>query len=99
MIGGRVQLFARSPPEISIRPGVGTTREASIRNRHFDQRLPRLHESLAEPTHGAGLSRRSEVVFNSSRDLLPRSLIWVLEHRRYSHPSSLFPPLQLKNCA
>ncbi|MQM22014.1 hypothetical protein Taro_055061, partial [Colocasia esculenta] len=36
-------------------------------------RLPRLRESLAEPTHGAGLSRRSEVVFNSSPDLLPRN--------------------------
>ncbi|MQL80155.1 hypothetical protein Taro_012609 [Colocasia esculenta] len=49
-------------------------------------RLPRLRESLAEPTHGAAQSQRSEVVFNSTRDLLPRSWIWVPEHRRYSHP-------------
>ncbi|MQM04456.1 hypothetical protein Taro_037259 [Colocasia esculenta] len=39
----------------------------------FYSRLPRLRESLAEPTLGAGLSRRSEAVFNSSRDLLPRN--------------------------
>ncbi|MQM22229.1 hypothetical protein Taro_055279 [Colocasia esculenta] len=50
----------------------------TIRNRHSERvgralRLPRLYESLAETTQGAGLSRRSEVVFNSSRDLLPSS--------------------------
>ncbi|MQM14569.1 hypothetical protein Taro_047504, partial [Colocasia esculenta] len=39
----------------------------------------------------AGLSWRSEVVFNSARDLLPRSLIWVLEHRQYSHPLRFIP--------
>ncbi|MQL83531.1 hypothetical protein Taro_016018 [Colocasia esculenta] len=50
------------------------------------QRLPRLRESLAEPTRGAAQSQRSEVLFNSMRDLLPRPWIWVPEHRRYSHP-------------
>ncbi|MQL91372.1 hypothetical protein Taro_023980 [Colocasia esculenta] len=105
-------------PKICVRPRVGTTREAPIRNRHCDpvskrshseisgpaqnsspgawsraadaiayrhlfaqmgitfySRLPRLRESLEELTHGACLSRRSVVVFNSSRDLVPRSLI------------------------
>ncbi|MQM14182.1 hypothetical protein Taro_047113 [Colocasia esculenta] len=38
---------------------------------------PRLHESLAESTHGVDLSRRSEVVFNSTRDLLPKTRIFV----------------------
>ncbi|MQM12527.1 hypothetical protein Taro_045443, partial [Colocasia esculenta] len=52
----------------------------------YSKRLPRLRESLAEPTRGAAQSQRSEVVFNSTRDLLPRSWIWVPEHRRYSHP-------------
>ncbi|MQM23080.1 hypothetical protein Taro_056141 [Colocasia esculenta] len=37
------------------------------------QRLPRLRESLAEPTRVAAQSQRSEVVFNSTRDLLPSS--------------------------
>ncbi|MQM15175.1 hypothetical protein Taro_048113, partial [Colocasia esculenta] len=37
------------------------------------QRLPRLHESLAEPTRGVAPSQRSEVVLNSTRDLLPSS--------------------------
>ncbi|MQL76732.1 hypothetical protein Taro_009126 [Colocasia esculenta] len=54
-------------------------------------RLPRLRESLAEPTRGAAKSQRSEVVFNSTRDLLPRSWIWVPEHRRYSHPLRFIP--------
>ncbi|MQM04049.1 hypothetical protein Taro_036841 [Colocasia esculenta] len=40
-------------------------------------RLPRLRESLADPTHEAVQSQRSEVVFSSTRDLLPRSWIWV----------------------
>ncbi|MQL73675.1 hypothetical protein Taro_006017 [Colocasia esculenta] len=39
----------------------------------YSKRLPRLRESLAEPTHGAAQSQRSEVVFNSTRDLLPSS--------------------------
>ncbi|MQL73669.1 hypothetical protein Taro_006033 [Colocasia esculenta] len=30
------------------------------------QRLPRLRDSLAEPTHGAAQSQRSEIVFNST---------------------------------
>ncbi|MQL82904.1 hypothetical protein Taro_015387 [Colocasia esculenta] len=54
-------------------------------------RLPRLRESLAEPTLGAAQSPRSEVIFNSMRDLLPRSWIWVPEHRRYSHPLQFIP--------
>ncbi|MQL82368.1 hypothetical protein Taro_014853, partial [Colocasia esculenta] len=54
-------------------------------------RLPRLRESLAEPTRGAAQSHRSEVVFISMRDLLPRSWIWVPEHRRYSHPLWFIP--------
>ncbi|MQM07687.1 hypothetical protein Taro_040533 [Colocasia esculenta] len=45
-----------------------------------------LPVSKAKQPHGVDLSRRSEVVFNSARELLPRSLIWVYEHRRYSHP-------------
>ncbi|MQM14183.1 hypothetical protein Taro_047112, partial [Colocasia esculenta] len=55
------------------------------------QRLPRLSESLEEPTHGAAPSQRSEVLFNSTRDLLLRSWIWVPEHRRYSHPLRFIP--------
>ncbi|MQL79087.1 hypothetical protein Taro_011524 [Colocasia esculenta] len=35
--------------------------------------------------------QRSEVVFNSTRDLLPRSWIWVPEHRRYGHPLRFNP--------
>ncbi|MQM22498.1 hypothetical protein Taro_055551 [Colocasia esculenta] len=53
--------------------------------------LPRLRESLVEPTRGAAQSQRSDVVFNSTRDLLPRSRIWVPEHRRYSHPLWFIP--------
>ncbi|MQM17894.1 hypothetical protein Taro_050872, partial [Colocasia esculenta] len=56
-----------------------------------ERRLPQLRESLAEPTRRAALSQRSEVVFNSTRDLLPRSWIWVSEHRRYSHPLWFIP--------
>ncbi|MQL72309.1 hypothetical protein Taro_004650 [Colocasia esculenta] len=48
-------------------------------------------ESLAEPTRGAAQSQRSEVVINSTRDLLLRSWIWVPEHRRYSHPLRFIP--------
>ncbi|MQL69198.1 hypothetical protein Taro_001506 [Colocasia esculenta] len=36
-------------------------------------RLPRLCESLVAQPHGFGLSRRSEVVFNSARELVPRT--------------------------
>ncbi|MQL81760.1 hypothetical protein Taro_014223 [Colocasia esculenta] len=80
---GRTRIF--------IRPGVGTARESPIQNRHFAPRLPRLQESLEEPTRGAAQSQRSEVVFNSTRDLLPRSWIWVPEHRRYSHLLRFIP--------
>ncbi|MQL74602.1 hypothetical protein Taro_006972 [Colocasia esculenta] len=76
---------------IFMRPGVGIERKAPILNRHFDPRLRRLRESLAEPTHRASQSQRSDVVFNSTRDLLPRSWIWVPEHRRYSHPLRFIP--------
>ncbi|MQL68535.1 hypothetical protein Taro_000867 [Colocasia esculenta] len=57
----------------------------------YSKRLPRLRESLAELTRGAIQSQRSEVVFNLMRDLLPRSWIWVPEHRRYSHPLRFIP--------
>ncbi|MQM21896.1 hypothetical protein Taro_054943 [Colocasia esculenta] len=60
------------------------------------QRLPRLRESLAEPTRGAAQSQRSEVVFNPTRYLLPRSWIWVPEHRRYSHPLLFIPTPSVK---
>ncbi|MQM04981.1 hypothetical protein Taro_037783 [Colocasia esculenta] len=53
--------------------------------------IPRVRESLAEPTHGAAQSQRSEVMFNSTQDLLPRSWIWVPEHYRYSHPLRFIP--------
>ncbi|MQL78358.1 hypothetical protein Taro_010784 [Colocasia esculenta] len=87
--------------DITFRSIIGITYKTLIRNRHSEAidapllpqaikhrfgRLPRLRESLAEPTRGAAQSQRSEVVFNSTRDLLPRSWIWVPEHRRYSHP-------------
>ncbi|MQM23712.1 hypothetical protein Taro_056778 [Colocasia esculenta] len=54
----------------------------------YSMRLPRLRQSLVEPTRGA--AQRSEVVFNWTRDLLPRSWIWVPEHRRYSHSLRFF---------
>ncbi|MQM21834.1 hypothetical protein Taro_054879, partial [Colocasia esculenta] len=38
-----------------------------------ERRLPRLRESLAEPTCAAAQSQPSKVVFNSTRDLLPSS--------------------------
>ncbi|MQM04447.1 hypothetical protein Taro_037254 [Colocasia esculenta] len=57
----------------------------------LNSRLPRLRESLAETTCGASQSQRSEVMFNSTRDLLTRSWIWVPEHRRYSHPLEFIP--------
>ncbi|MQM00408.1 hypothetical protein Taro_033136 [Colocasia esculenta] len=57
----------------------------------YSKRLPRLSESLAKPTRGAAQSQRSEVVFNSTRDLLPRLWIWVPQHRRYSHPLRFIP--------
>ncbi|MQL82984.1 hypothetical protein Taro_015480 [Colocasia esculenta] len=75
-------------------PGIGIAYVTTIRNRHsetVDKRLPRLRESLAKPRRGAAQSQRSEVVFNSTRDLLPRSWIWVAEHRRYSHPLRFIP--------
>ncbi|MQM23074.1 hypothetical protein Taro_056135 [Colocasia esculenta] len=84
---------------ITFRSVIGIAYKTPIRNRHSEaldapllpQRLPRLRESLAEPTRGAAQSQRSEVVFNSMRDLLPRSWIRVLEHRRYSHPLRFIP--------
>ncbi|MQM22884.1 hypothetical protein Taro_055944 [Colocasia esculenta] len=57
----------------------------------LEHRLPRLRELLEEPTRGAAQSQRSEVVFNSTRDLLPRSWIWVPKHRLYSHPLRFIP--------
>ncbi|MQM02602.1 hypothetical protein Taro_035381, partial [Colocasia esculenta] len=85
------------PPSHSDRKSCLTRREISSPGHGYgcpniaDIRLPRLRKSLAEPTHGADQSQRSEVVFNLMRDLLPRSWIWVPEHRRYSHPLRFIP--------
>ncbi|MQL83518.1 hypothetical protein Taro_016023 [Colocasia esculenta] len=86
---------------ITFRTGIGIVYVTTIRNRHSEtvdkalvsrnSRLPRLRESLAEPTRGAAQSQRSEVVFNLTRDLLLRSWIWVPEHRRYRHPLRFIP--------
>ncbi|MQM05998.1 hypothetical protein Taro_038816, partial [Colocasia esculenta] len=84
---------------ITFRSVIRITYKTPIRNRHSEalnapllpQRLPRLRESLAEPTSRATQSQRSEVVFNSTLDLLLRSWIWVPEHRRYSHPLWFIP--------
>ncbi|MQM18528.1 hypothetical protein Taro_051523 [Colocasia esculenta] len=67
------------PPSHSDRKSCSTRREISF------------PESLAEPTRGAAQSQRSEVMFNSTRDLLPRSWIWVPKHRRYSYPLRFIP--------
>ncbi|MQM21636.1 hypothetical protein Taro_054680, partial [Colocasia esculenta] len=62
---GRGYLFARgSEPPARPQFRIGTSTRS---------RLPRLRESLAEPTRGAAQSQRSEVVFKSTRDLLPSS--------------------------
>ncbi|MQL97887.1 hypothetical protein Taro_030583, partial [Colocasia esculenta] len=91
---------------ITFRSVIKIAYKTAIRNRHTEAldallspqairhrfgRLPRLRESLEGPTQGAVQSQRSEVVFNSTRDLLPRSWIWVPEHRRYSHPLRFIP--------
>ncbi|MQL77316.1 hypothetical protein Taro_009729, partial [Colocasia esculenta] len=91
---------------ITFRSIIRIAYKTPIRNRHSEAldgpllpqairchfvRLPRLCESLAEPTCGATQSQRSEVVFNSTRDLILRSWIWVPEHRRYSHPLRFIP--------
>ncbi|MQM21029.1 hypothetical protein Taro_054061 [Colocasia esculenta] len=65
--------------------------DAAFCLRPYNIRLPRLCESLAEPTRGAAQSHRSEVLFNTTRDLLLRSWIWVPDHRRYSHPLRFIP--------
>ncbi|MQL85916.1 hypothetical protein Taro_018447, partial [Colocasia esculenta] len=86
---------------ITFRTGIGIAYVTTIRNLHSEMvdravvsqnsRLPRLRESLEEPIRGAAQSQRSKVVFNSTRDLLPRSWIWVPENRRYSHPLRFIP--------
>ncbi|MQM23234.1 hypothetical protein Taro_056297, partial [Colocasia esculenta] len=91
---------------ITFRSVIGIAYKTPIRNRHSEVldakispqakrrrfgRLPRLRESLAQTTRGAAESQRSEVVFNSTRDLLSRSWIWVPEHRQYSHPLRFIP--------
>ncbi|MQM07372.1 hypothetical protein Taro_040214 [Colocasia esculenta] len=87
---------------ITFRTGFGIAYVTTIQYQHSETvdrvqyRLPRLRESLAELTCGAAQSQRSEVVFNSTRDLLPRSWIWVPEHRRYSHPLRFFPTSSAK---
>ncbi|MQL71834.1 hypothetical protein Taro_004180 [Colocasia esculenta] len=73
------------------RPVTAIGRRVQLDARSHPQRLPRLRESLAERTRRAAQSQRSEVVFNSTRDLIPRSWIWVPEHRRYSHPLRFIP--------
>ncbi|MQL75147.1 hypothetical protein Taro_007522 [Colocasia esculenta] len=91
---------------ITFRTGIGIAYVTTIRNWHSEMvdsalvsrnsRLPRLRESLAEPTRGAAQSQRLDVVFNSARDLHPRSWIWMHEHRRYSHPLRFIPTPSLK---
>ncbi|MQL95071.1 hypothetical protein Taro_027751 [Colocasia esculenta] len=95
----------KSPPELATpsitriaggahtrsRPVTAIGSRVQLDARSPPQRLPRLCESLAEPTRGAAQSQRSEVVFNSTQDLLPRSWIWVPKHRRYSHPLRFIP--------
>ncbi|MQM09882.1 hypothetical protein Taro_042761 [Colocasia esculenta] len=67
------------PPSHIDRKSCSTRREISSPGHGYgcpniaDTRLPRLRESLAEPTRGAAQSHRSAVVFNSTRDLLPSS--------------------------
>ncbi|MQL84610.1 hypothetical protein Taro_017132 [Colocasia esculenta] len=66
---------------ITFRSVIRIAYKTPIQNRHSEApvapllplKLPRLEESLAGTTHGVGLSRRSKVVFNSARDLHPRS--------------------------
>ncbi|MQM23095.1 hypothetical protein Taro_056156, partial [Colocasia esculenta] len=52
---------------------------------------PSITRIAGGATRGAAQSQRSEVVFNSTQDLLLRSWIWVPEHRRYSHPLRFIP--------
>ncbi|MQM23118.1 hypothetical protein Taro_056180 [Colocasia esculenta] len=54
------------------RPVTAIGSRVQLNARSPPQRLHRLRESLAEPTRGAAQSQRSEVVINSTRDLLPR---------------------------
>ncbi|MQM00405.1 hypothetical protein Taro_033140 [Colocasia esculenta] len=85
------------PPSHSDRKSCSTRGEISSLGHGYvclniaDIRLPRLRKSLAEPTRGAAQSQRSEVVFNPTQDLVPRSWIWVPKHRRYSHPLQFIP--------
>ncbi|MQM04783.1 hypothetical protein Taro_037584 [Colocasia esculenta] len=57
----------------------------------FGIATPSITRITGGATHGAAQSQRSEVVFNSTQDLLLRSWIWVPEHRRYSHPLRFIP--------
>ncbi|MQM00585.1 hypothetical protein Taro_033320 [Colocasia esculenta] len=64
--------------DITFRTGFGIGYVTKIRNWHSETgdralRLPRLRESLAEPTRRAAQSQGSEVVFNSTQDLIPSS--------------------------
>ncbi|MQL99357.1 hypothetical protein Taro_032080 [Colocasia esculenta] len=91
---------------ITFRTDIGIAYVTTIGNQHSEtvdralvsrnSRVPRLRESLAETTGRAAQSQRSEVVFNSTRDLLPRSWMWVPEHRRYSHPLRFIPTPSVK---
>ncbi|MQL87486.1 hypothetical protein Taro_020028 [Colocasia esculenta] len=73
---------------IFVCTGVGTAREASIRNRHFDP-VGKSSDSLDyancwRSPHTEPDSWRSEVVFNSSRDLLTSSDSLDYANRRRS---------------
>ncbi|MQM20956.1 hypothetical protein Taro_053986 [Colocasia esculenta] len=57
------------------RPVTAIESRVQLDARSPPQRLPRLRDSLADPTRGAAQSQRSEVVFNSTRDLLPSERI------------------------
>ncbi|MQL93786.1 hypothetical protein Taro_026442 [Colocasia esculenta] len=96
-LNGRIRRFPVWRPNSS--PGARSQAADAIAYGHrfaqtgitFRSPLPGLRELLAEPTRGATQSQRSEVVFNPTRDLLPRSWIWVPEHRRYSHRLRFIP--------
>ncbi|MQM10514.1 hypothetical protein Taro_043410 [Colocasia esculenta] len=68
----------------------------------YSRRLPRLRESLEEPTRAAAQSQPSKVVLNSTRDLYPRSLTTIRNRHsetvdkalvsRNSVPGPKYPP-------
>ncbi|MQM00810.1 hypothetical protein Taro_033558, partial [Colocasia esculenta] len=48
--------------KISVRPGVGTTREAPIRNRHFDPVGRRSHSEISGPVQNSSPGAWSRAV-------------------------------------